>query len=139
MKIHKNLLNTNGEDKIHIDEIADGQGNLIADYVIEQGEDYTKWASGKLECWITIPYIKSVEFTQATNIYTRSQVFTWDFPVNFSSTPAVVDSSTDFAGSTWTSAGVSNAKSATYRYLSFLSPGTRSVKAFGMYAVGRWK
>lgn len=111
----------------------------IADYVVEQGEDYTKWASGKLECWTTIPSRESVEFTRAIDTYARSQYFTWNFPVTFSSTPAVVQSTSNYAGSTWAGVGVADAESATYRYLTFLSPTDRSVGAFSMYAVGKWK
>lgn len=35
--------------------IAQARANLgIADYIVEQGENYAKWASGKAECWGSI-------------------------------------------------------------------------------------
>lgn len=45
MKLLKNLFGRNGEYKIHPDEVA------LGDYVVEQGENYTKWNSGKYEIW----------------------------------------------------------------------------------------
>lgn len=122
-----------GQAKIHPNTVD------MADYVVEQGENYTKWASGKAECWTAVPYNDSVEFEQALSIYTRSDVYTWAFPVDFLFTPAVVGSSTDFSSSQWVSVGSHDKNVARWRYLSFRTPGNYDTKGFGIYAVGRWK
>ena len=41
------------------------KGNVIADYVVEQGATYTKWASGKLEQWIS-SYIGGLSINSQT-------------------------------------------------------------------------
>lgn len=60
MKIHKNLFGTNGEDKIHVDEIAIAQDLLLGQGVIvESGSNeygsYEKFGSGLMICQIDIP------------------------------------------------------------------------------------
>ena len=52
-----------------------------ADYVVEQGENYIKWASGKLEQWLGV-WLEGASISSATgSVYSTTATFgNWEVP-----------------------------------------------------------
>lgn len=115
---------------------------LIADYVVEQGNDgiwtYRKWDSGMVECWAHTSF--STNITVAVgNIYYNPRFTTVYFPNNlFIAAPTV------FINTTTTGAQWAQANNVTMTYfrptLFYASKYSNTINwYFDFYAKGRWK
>lgn len=90
MKIHNNLFGTNGQDKIHVDEIAMKQGNnpilLSGAVIVESGSNsngnYVKFGDGTMICthyMITNP----IAISTAEGSMFTSPTINWTYPAKF--------------------------------------------------------
>ncbi len=115
--------------------------NDYKDFIIEQGTNYTKWNSGKLECWMyrTEPFATYQNVTtQGLNAPTHRS--TWTFPHAFISPPTVIATG-DLAG--WNVDSIGNyGQTNTLVYITLSTLDTNPVGKevrLNAYAVGRWK
>ena len=113
----------------------------INDYVIEQGENYTKWNSGKLECW----------GEHTTQNVTLTKVITSGFP-GYYTNDIIIDLPIDFVG---TAVPVGSLLASAYRspFISYIGlKGTKEIKlslsqipsswsdvTIFYHVIGRWK
>lgn len=96
----------------------DAQGANLADYVVEQDTNYTKWNSGKLEQW-------GLEASASNANHTVN------FPVSFASTAYVIIG-------TNTSGTQANFMTSSTSVSSFTVYPSASTKLYWM-AIGKWK
>lgn len=93
MRVHKNFLETSGQDKIHVDEIAVAPGLLLGGAVIvESGSnangEYVRWGNGLQVCWgkksFTLP---PTTHSSSTGLYlvhgSYSDALTITYPKSF--------------------------------------------------------
>ena len=124
----KNVFTVGDKGEITINE------QPLADYVIEQGSNYRKWASGIKECWLNVS-------NQTANINTKDGslyrgTYSWSYPITFSSVPIVICSHFyATASNSWGGVGSVGISSATLYGLD-TSPHTTKC-TIGAYAIGR--
>lgn len=120
----------------------------MADYVIEEGTSgnwrYTKWNSGKYECWYHANY---GDITLSTTLGTDivSNVFTIAFPITFTAVPfCSVNYEGNSTGYCWVQQSNANATTTSRSYgIRLARIGTSSITLnnnyVSCYACGKWK
>ena len=105
----------------------------VADYVVEQGTNYTKWNSGKLECWGT--FLGAVANSVSTT-----------YPISFFGDVPTVDVSAKYISGVGATARYTYTGASTLTnivcYVRDISTGeapTAGNCSFSYYAIGRWK
>lgn len=116
---------------------------LIQDYVIEtqnnQNDGYTKWASGKLECWKRVS--SSVNITSAWGSFYYGSVSSISYPVSFLYNPTVNITAQVANGGGWLVPNYDNYSTSGTGTLYFYRPTSQSNTSvtINIYCVGRWK
>lgn len=102
------------------------------DYVVEYGSNYTRWNSGKQECWGK--YLDDTPITTAIGAMFRRTGPSINFPKPFTDVPVLTATTGNYA--TTAVGKVTN----TYFYLQHLSPDkNRRMDGTSWYAIGKWK
>lgn len=129
-----------------IDEMfgtAAGTGTDAQDYVIEyvnnQNDGYTKWASGKLECWKRVS--TSVDITSSWGSLYYGSVSSISYPVAFMYNPTVNITAQVANGGGWLVPNYDNYSASGTGTLYFYRPTSQSNTAvtINISCIGRWK
>ena len=121
-----------------INTVLDG----MVDYIVEQGTNYTKWASGKLEQWGSVQK-SSVSLTQiaSTPFYWLANIETSDYPIPFVGTlPTVTFDVNRISNEVW--GGLVNSSRTLTKpglYDIYGTSSTMNSHAYSYHAIGRWK
>lgn len=116
---------------------------LIQDYVIEtqnnQNDGYTKWASGKLECWKRVSAY--VDITSTWGSFYYGSVSSISYPVTFLNNPTVNITAQVNNGGGWLVPDYGNYSASGTGTLYFYRPSSQKNTAvtINIYCIGRWK
>lgn len=139
MKLYTILKNIITRAKAYTDTKFDQMADYIVEAVNNENSGYTKWASGKLECWKRVSMTINAT-TKWSNIYygTTSGV---DYPHAFSSLPVVNVTVQAHSGNVWMAQenmGQSMTNTNGFYVYSAVSQSNLSC-TFNIQAVGKWK
>ena len=119
-------------------------GTSVADFVVEQGTSgnwsYTKWNSGKLECWFS-GNPGSYAVSSARGSLYSGNFISYTYPIQFISAPSVTANVTLSASAYAVFTHISSA-SATGCQIRICSSGSISASSaflINIYAIGKWK
>ncbi|MBF8793495.1 hypothetical protein IRZ70_11835 [Pseudomonas monteilii] len=118
-------------------------GGVPTGAIIERGSnangEYTKYADGTMECWMSINVTdQAIDTVYAGGVYQGTR--TWSFPSSFIGTPTVIAGSFRWgSAASWASiAGAPSGSTVTLRGFDMVSRAAGTVVQISAKAIGRW-
>lgn len=119
-------------------ESGTGGVDYVVEYVNNENNGYTKWASGKMECWKRVPTSCTVSTGWGSSYYGTIASIT--YPVTFISYP-IVNITAQVAGGGMVAPEWSNYSTSSTGSIYIVRPasGSNINVTINIYCVGRWK